>query len=69
MNKIASRLFLFAAVLVAFCAMPSCNTQKSAFPSDPYRGASANPNSYPQKHDKLKSTRAYRTLSPKPSTY
>ncbi len=52
---------IFSLIVIAACsAMQSC--RKSAFPRDPYRGASANPNSYPQKHDKAKATRSYRSV-------
>jgi hypothetical protein len=57
-------LLIFSTLIVAaFFTLQSCH--KSAFPRDPYRGASANPKSYPQKHDKAKNTRAYRSVKVK----
>jgi len=65
MKKKAFILTFSAIVVIAFSGLTSC--QKSAFPRDPYRGASANPKSHPVKRDNAKATRSYRTVPAKPT--
>lgn len=64
-KKAFTLAFSAMVVLSGFTLLPSCN--KSAFPRDPYRGASMNPNTYPQKRAKAKDTRQYRNIKAKPT--
>lgn len=51
-----------------FLTLPSCSP-KTAFPRDPYRGATTNPRSYPPRHDKVKRTHASRSVRVRPTYY
>lgn len=66
MKKKAFILTFSALAVIAFSVSTS-SCRKSAYPRDPYRGASANPKSHPVKRDNAKATRSYRSVRVKPT--